>query len=108
MAKDSKSFLLMTEFYFLACSRLSHSLIMSAVAFTTENEQFWDLLSALFIQFGILLLQKISVQLTGAYFSTVLWDQKFSMQLFDTFPGSFDLNFLTNDARFSEIASPTF
>ena len=43
--EDMRSFVLTT---FSALSKLQHSLIIHAVAFTTGAGQFWDLLSALF------------------------------------------------------------
>ena len=71
MAKNRRCFVLATSFCFSALTKLSHSLIVSTVAFTTEVWQFWDLLSALLIQPGMFLLQKenLPIQLKGAYFS---------------------------------------
>ena len=57
MAKDRRFFVL-TYFCFSALSELSRSLVIPAVAFTTEAYQFWDLLSALFTHPGMVLLQK--------------------------------------------------
>ena len=70
IAVDIRSFVLTT---FSALSKSPQSLIIHAVAFTTKACQFRDLLSALFTQTGILLLQKISFLNLGVrYFSTIL------------------------------------
>ena len=72
MAKDRRSFVL-TTFCFSALSRLSHSLIIPAVAFTTELSLaiLVCLISSRYPTWYVV----IPIQLRRAYFSTILWDQ---------------------------------
>ena len=75
MAKDKRSFVLATYFCFSALSKSSHSLIILAIAFTTEALQFWDILSASFTQLGTqpCCYCRKSPYSMGAYFSTISW-----------------------------------
>ena len=110
-AKDKRSFSLITQFCFSALGKLSHSLIIPAVAFTTEVWQFWDLLSALFIHPGVLLLQKMSLFNLGVHISPQFCGiSNFSCTflILPNFPGLYDQFFLITDASLSDIASPRF
>ena len=92
MAKDRRFFVL-TYFCFSALSELSRSLVIPAVAFTTEAYQFWDLLSALFAHPGMLLLQKISLFNLGVHISPQFcWISNFSCNflVLSNFSGSYD------------------
>ena len=96
---------------FSALSKLLHNLIIPAVAFTTEAWQFWDLLSALFTQRGMLLLQKISLFNLGVHISPQFCGiSNFSCNclILPNFSGSYVQCFLITDANLSDIASPRF
>ena len=111
MVKDRRFFVLTILFWYPTLSKLSYNLIIPAVAFPTEAWQFWDILSALFIQTCMSLLQNISLFNLGVHISPQFCRiSNFSCNflLLPIFFGSYDQCILITDASLSEIGSPKF